>query len=72
MPDVRSLVSHPKPGQPGGAKAARAKLSAKDVAKIRARYKWRDPQHGLQPIADDYGVNVVTIFNIIRGYSWKQ
>jgi len=53
-----------------GASNQGAKLTPAQVEEIRARYLPRKVTQ--QALADEYGLNRVTILRIVKGQSWKQ
>lgn len=49
-----------------------AKLTAEQVAEIRAVYKPKSRTHGAFALAKEYGVHRTSIENIVRGTTWSE
>lgn len=50
-----------------GENHGRSKLTSEQVTEIRARYKPRDPIHGIRAMAREFGVSPSTLSSIIKG-----
>ena len=63
-------LSNSKKGVHAGSKSGMAKLTEADVLEIRSKYIPRVYTH--QKLADEYGVDGTSIFNIIKRLTWAH
>ena len=52
--------------------ASNVKLTAEDVAWIRANYLPRDPEFNMLALAQKFGVREKTICDIVHNRSWRE
>ena len=57
-------------GQASGADNTRSKLTAQQVEAIRREYVPRSKEHGLQALANKYGVSAMQIHRIVKSLNW--
>ena len=81
--NAANVADRVRKGRSGGAKGesnVKAKLTAEQVAEIRAAYvpapighpRKGEPRRSIPTLAERYGVSESQIYHIVRGWNWKD
>lgn len=70
--DAGRAMNLPAINQVRGERAHCAKLTADQIAAIRARYVYRSRVNGSPALAERYGVTQQTIIAIVTGQTWRH